>query len=92
MDKSNRKIATALTYKKGDNAPVVVASGKGVVAEQIIRVAKENKVPVHTDPDCARLLSLVEIDSEIPEELYGVVAKILVFVSDIDKKYQQNNL
>ena len=81
------KIATALKYRFGYNAPIVVAQGRGIVADNIVNTAKRSKIPIHVDPDCAGLLSLVELNSEIPEELYEVVAKVLSFVSSIDKNF-----
>lgn len=81
------KLASALSYKQNDNAPVVVASGKGTVADAIIETAKKHNVPVYEDPDCAYLLSFSDIGKEIPEDLYLAVAKILAFVCDIDKNY-----
>ena len=87
--RKNYKIATALSYKQGDNAPIVVAKGKGFIAEKIIKTAQENNVPIHTDANCARLLNFVEVDQEIPAELYEVVAKILIFIDSIDKEYKK---
>lgn len=83
------KSASAVRYKPGDYAPRIVAAGKGPVAEEILNIAKKNNIPIHVDPDTARLLSFIEIGKEIPQELYEVVAKVLVFVSAIDKQYMQ---
>lgn len=80
-----RKAAVALTYEKGDTAPKVVASGRGYVADKIIESAIEHDVPIHEDEKLAESLSSIEIGESIPEELYEVVAEILVFVSDMDK-------
>ena len=79
------KQAIALEYSNEDSAPVVVASGKGALAERIIEKAKEAKVPVHKDEKLAGTLSKLEIGDMIPPELYEVVAEILVFVDAIDK-------
>jgi flagellar biosynthesis protein len=81
------KKAVALHYEeKKDNAPKVVASGKGRVAERILELAREHEVPVHRDPTLVDMLSYVDVGSEIPSELYGLVAEVLVFVYNIDKK------
>lgn len=77
--------AVALTYEKGETAPKVVASGRGYVADKIIKQAKEHDVPIHEDKQLAESLSKIEIGDTIPQELYEVVAEILVFVSDMDK-------
>ena len=79
------KNAVALRYdtKMGD-APKVVASGKGFVAEDIVRIAKENNVHVRQDPALAGALSSLEVGSTIPPELFRVVAEVIAFV------YRQN--
>jgi flagellar biosynthesis protein len=79
------KQAIALEYSLDDAAPVVIASGKGALAERIIEKAKEANVPVHKDGKLAGTLSKLEIGDMIPPELYEVVAEILVFVDAIDK-------
>ena len=80
------KTAVALGYDPNeDGAPVVIASGKGSLAEKIIEQAQENKIPVHEDSKLADTLSKLEIGEMIPPELYEVVAEILVFVDAMDK-------
>ena len=68
-----------------DDAPKVVATGKGALAEKIIEEAKQAKVPVHKDSKLADTLSRLEIGELIPPELYEVVAEILVFVDQMDR-------
>lgn len=82
--KNNNKTAVALAYEAGDQAPKILAAGKGYVAEKIIEVAKEENVPVHKDEKLASTLSKLEIGDYIPKELYGVVAEILVFVDRVE--------
>jgi len=85
----SNKTAVALSYEEGDQAPKILATGKGYVAEKIIETAKEENVPVHKDEKLAATLSKLEIGDYIPKELYGVVAEILVFVDRVEgvKKY-----
>lgn len=78
------KTAVALSYEEGDQAPKILATGKGYVAEKIIEAAKEENVPVHKDEKLAATLSKLEIGDYIPKELYGVVAEILVFVDRVE--------
>lgn len=86
MTKKKINQAIALEYNPNeDEAPKVIASGKGVLAEKIIEEAKKSKVPVHKDSKLAETLSRLEIGQEIPPELYEVVAEILVFVDAMDK-------
>lgn len=80
-----KKTAVALRYMPGDEAPEVVATGKGILAEKILEKAKEADVPVYEDEKLASTLSKLEIGDMIPPELYGVVAEILVYVDRMDK-------
>lgn len=79
------KTAVALEYDPSDDAPRVIASGTGVLADKIIEKAKESNVPIHQDDKLAQTLSKLEIGEMIPPELYEVVAEILIFVDSMDK-------
>ena len=87
MDDEQKKVkqAIALEYDPSDEAPRVVASGKGILADKIIEKARESSVPIHRDDKLADTLSRLEIGEMIPPELYEVVAEILVFVDAMDK-------
>ena len=83
----------ALSYDpEKDDAPVLAAFGEGHLAEKIISVAKESGIPIMTDPGLSSMLSKISVGDEIPEELYEAVAKILIFVSEIDRGYGQRFL
>ena len=86
-NKENKKVqqAIALEYNPAEDAPRVVASGRGVLAEKIIQKAKESDVPIHRDDKLADTLSRLEIGEMIPPELYEVVAEVLIFVDAMDK-------
>jgi len=84
-EKEKIKQAVALEYDPKDDAPRVIASGKGLLAEKIITEAKKADVPVHKDDKLADTLSKLEIGDMIPPELYEVVAEILLFVDHMDK-------
>lgn len=79
------KVSVALSYEAGEQAPKIIASGRGLLADKIIEKAEEAKVPVYKDEKLANTLSRLEIGDMIPPELYNVVAEILVFVDDMDK-------
>lgn len=87
--KEKRKQAIALEYNPSEDAPKVIASGTGALAERIIEKAKEANVPLHRDDKLADTLSRLEIGEMIPPELYEVVAEILVFVDAMDKIRQK---
>lgn len=73
--------AVALKYDSAtDSAPKVVAKGRGKVAEKIIALAREAGVPLMADPNLAQVLEKLEVDMEIPPELYRAVAEVLIFV------------
>jgi len=75
------KKAVALKYdKEKDTAPKVVAKGKGYVGEKIIQIAKEQNIPIKEDPILVETLSQIEINREIPPELYQAVAEILIYI------------
>lgn len=80
-----KKTAVALQYNPGDEAPKVIAAGKGILAEKILDKAKEADVPVYEDEKLAGTLSKLEIGEMIPPELYEVVAEVLVFVDKMDR-------
>lgn len=79
------KQAIALEYNPEEDAPKVIASGRGLVAERMIEKAKESDIPIHRDDKLADTLSKLEIGEMIPPELYEVVAEILIFVDSMDK-------
>ncbi len=72
--------AVALKYERDQGAPRVVAKGRGIIAEQIIGIAKEAGVPLHEDHELVGLLAQVELDAEIPVQLYQAVAEVLAFI------------
>lgn len=72
--------AIALAYSQTDAAPRVVAKGKGLIAEEIIKKAKEHGVYVHESPELVALLTQVDIDEHIPPQLYLAVAELLAWL------------
>ncbi len=81
-----KRTAIALRYDvEKDAAPLVLASGRGVVADEILRIADENKIPLYENTKLAELLSKLELDAQIPPELYTLVAEVLFFVYQLDK-------
>ncbi|WJH33254.1 EscU/YscU/HrcU family type III secretion system export apparatus switch protein [Paenibacillus sp. CC-CFT747] len=85
--KTNLKQAVALRYSpETKQAPTVTAKGKGQVAEAILKKAREHGVPIQEDPSLVEVLSKLEINQEIPHELYQLVAEILSFVYRSDQR------
>ncbi|MFA5098407.1 MAG: EscU/YscU/HrcU family type III secretion system export apparatus switch protein [Candidatus Margulisiibacteriota bacterium] len=83
---NKKKTAIAIRYEMDkDSAPLIVASGKGVVADEILRIAEENKIPLHENAGLASMLSKLQIDMPVPPELYVLVAEVLFFVYQLDR-------
>jgi len=80
-----RQTAAALRYREGMKVPVLVAKGRGLVAEEIVRRAKEAGVYVHESPELVSLLMHIDLDERIPPSLYRAVAEILVWVYQLDR-------
>lgn len=82
--------AVALKYEPGERtAPVLVAKGQGMIADRILEKAKESGVPVQQDSSLVEVLSKLDVDQEIPPELYALVAEILTFVYQSDRRAKE---
>ena len=82
-----KKKAAALRYDTDkESAPRVVAKGEGKSAENIIKIAELHNLPIKKDEDLIELLSKVELDKEVPEELYKAVAEVFSFIYKITNK------
>jgi flagellar biosynthesis protein len=78
---SNRQKAVALRYEpERDRAPKLVAKGQGHVAEKIIELARQHHIPVREDKNLLQILSRLDLNQEIPAEVYKAVAEILAFI------------
>ena len=79
-------LAVALQYERGTrDAPRVVAKGRGLVAERIVALARDNDVIIEANPVLAQALSGIEIDDTIPIELYEAVAIVIGYVLKVTK-------
>ena len=82
-----RPAAAALHYDPlGDAAPEIVATGRGLVADDIVAIAQHHGVPIHQDPGLVEALSKLDVGTTIPRELYAVVAEVLAFVYSVDQE------
>lgn len=85
-DKTPKKVA-ALRYDQArDHAPKVVAKGRGKVAEHILALAREHDVPIVEDANLAQMLETLDLNTQIPQDLYQAVAEVLVFVYRMNHK------
>lgn len=85
------KTAVALEYEPGEQAPKVLATGKGHIADRIIATAEAARVPVHKDEKLAKSLSILDVGEYIPPELYNIVAEVLIYVDGMEKIQKKMN-
>jgi flagellar biosynthesis protein len=79
--------AVALKYNKDkDPAPKVVAKGRGYIAEKIIETARAHNVTLYEDKNLVQVLEALDLETEIPPELYRAVAEVLAFVYRLNQK------
>ena len=93
MKKDKQSKAVALKYSpEADGAPRVMAKGQGKVAEKIIELARKHNIHIHPDPDLIEVLSQLDLNAEIPPDLYVVVAELLAFVYSLnsDSSYHKS--
>lgn len=79
--------AVALRYGGDDSAPRVIAKGSGLVAEEIVRRAREAGIFVHESTELTALLMRVDLDRHIPAALYAAVAELLAWVYRVDRSH-----
>ncbi len=81
MDNKFIQKAVGLKYEKANNdAPKVIASGKSETAKNIIKIAEQNNIPIKKDEDLVNMLSEIELNQEIPIELYKAVSEVFSFI------------
>lgn len=100
MDERNRTDAEKIADKKAvalkydmqqDTAPKVIAKGRGHVAEHILATAQQNSIPVYQNKTLVNMLMALEIDREIPPELYKAIAEVMAYVYKMDKEKGRAN-
>ena len=74
------RVAAALSYRDGMAAPVVIAKGRGPIAEEIVRRAQQHGVAIQVSSNLAYLLAQVELDHAVPPQLYRAVAELLAWI------------
>ena len=85
MQKTNKAVALGYNRQK-DNAPKVLATGSGEVAKNIINLAKSHDIPIKEDADLIEVLSKVDLNEEVPPNLYKAVAEIFSFLYQMTNK------
>ena len=86
MQDNSVAIALQYTPDKGDSAPRIVASGEGPIAERILSIARENDVPLRSDPALAGALATLDVGQNVPPELFRAVAEVLAFIYKMNGK------
>lgn len=91
MERKDIKKAIALDYDIDINqAPKVIAKGKGALANNIIKIAQDNDIPIKKDEDLVELLSAIDIEKEIPQSMYKAVSEIFSFIYDLTTIERKN--
>jgi len=91
MSKSDKK-AAALKYEPGqDFAPVVIASGYGTAAEQIINIAEKTGIPVYRDDSVSSMLCMLDVGKNIPPDLYEIIAKVYCSILSTAAKHSSDS-
>lgn len=80
----DRPSAVAISYAAKDKAPIVVAKGYGSVADSIVQRARDSGLYVHASPDLVKLLMHVDLDAQIPPQLYVAVAEVLAWLYQLE--------
>ena len=81
QDSNTRRQAAALRYEpKQDRAPKLIAKGQGALAEKLLEIARQHDIPIRHDKNLLEILSRLDLNEEIPAEVYQVVAEILAFI------------
>lgn len=86
-DLADRPSAIALSYANKNRAPLVVAKGYGAVADTIVQRARDSGLYVHESPELVKLLMQVNLDDEIPPQLYLVVAEVLAWLYRLESEH-----
>lgn len=87
-----QKKAIAMEYSK--EVPTVVAKAQGILANKLLEIAQKHDIPVYKDRDLTEVLSGLDINAEIPEDLYKAIAEVLVFCYKMNKTFREkiNNI
>lgn len=88
-------VKTAVAIESGgtpDSLPRVIATGRGLLAEQILRLAFENDIKVRQDDDLVELLAALDLEHHIPAEAVIAVAEILARVFEANAASGQSSL
>lgn len=83
---AGQRVVAMRYHQDHDRAPRVVAKGAGSVADRILELAREHGVPLFEDRDLVELLSVLELDAEIPSNLYGALAEVLAHVYRVNRQ------
>ncbi|MCH5291560.1 MAG: EscU/YscU/HrcU family type III secretion system export apparatus switch protein [Treponema sp.] len=92
MTETAKKVAVALMYPAGADAPFITAKETGKLAERMIAIARENDIPIVEDDVLENTLSLYAIGSYIPEQTWLAVARIFAYIQDVENRHDTDRL
>lgn len=82
--------ASALQYKDGMDAPLIICNGKALIAEKIIQIARDKDVPIVYEPETVDILSMCEVGDFIPVETWKIVAGVFAFMRGQVERVSEN--
>ena len=86
-NKKKSSKAAAITYDaEKDHAPRLVAKGSGLIADKIFEIARQHDIPMVKDENLVQVLEALDLDTEIPPELYRAIAEVLAFIYRLNNK------
>lgn len=87
-EQNKSRQAVALRYApKSDRAPKLIAKGRGYLADKILELARDYRIPIRQDADLLQVLSRLDLNEEIPPEVYKAVAEILAFIYRLSNRH-----
>ncbi len=81
--------AAAIEYSGKDSIPSIVAAGQGKLAEKLLEMAREHNVTIYEDNDLAQVLSRMRPGTEIPQDLFAVMAEVLAYCYRVNETFRQ---
>ena len=88
LETKNKKELQAFAIKYDvdkDKSPKIIAQGNANIAEMILEIAEDHKIPLYEDPSLSKLLSKLKLNQSVPPKLYAILAEILAFAYQLEK-------
>ena len=84
-----KKKGVALEYSPDKGVPEVLAVARGILVDNLLKIARENNITIYKDSDLAEVLSLMKPGDMIPENLFGIISEVLAYCYDVNAKFKE---